>query len=334
MNFTSCTDATFPQNRNLEPPLGIRQNEKPDSSRRTFRYGPSCGISFGLFVRERIGSRDPRSKKKTGADVTKSLELFSEADRIARQYQRLLKTAESIKHQDTIKPKRILKVSLPANIDRSAYLNAFSNFERKHSGLRVEVLIDAGEDGLLNGAADVAYFGYRPTKEGITWIPAGHNVTFLMASRSYLRRNGTPQSVQELRNHTLLLRNSSNRSFSRRLENRDAVFEIESDEKVHFEDAYSCRTHLIAGEGISVDLVPSFVADELMRGDIVPVLPGWHRRPWEICVCRRDSDHSPLVSEMADLIVENFKKHTVDSWMFWYRYFSIPLESVVLPAVD
>lgn len=103
---------------------------------------------------------------------------------------------------------------------------------------------------------------------------------------------------------------------------------------MHFEDAYSCRTHLIAGEGISVDLVPSFVADELMRGDIVPVLPGWHRRPWEICVCRRDSDHSPLVSEMADLIVENFKKHTVDSWMFWYRYFSIPLESVVLPAVD
>lgn len=225
-------------------------------------------------------------------------------------------------------------MSLPANIDRSAYLNAFSNFERKHSGLRVEVLIDAGEDGLLNGAADVAYFGYRPTKEGIAWIPAGHNVTFLMASRSYLRRNGTPQSVQELRNHTLLLRNSSNRSFSRRLENRDAVFEIESDEKVHFEDAYSCRTHLIAGEGISVDLVPSFVADELMRGDIVPVLPSWHRRPWEICVCRRESDHSPLVSEMADLIVENFKKHTVDSWMFWYRYFSIPLESVVLPAVD
>lgn len=273
-------------------------------------------------------------KRKPAQIVTKSLELFSEADRIARQYQRLLKTAESIKHQDTIKPKRILKVSLPANIDRSAYLNAFSNFERKHSGLRVEVLIDAGEDGLLNGAADVAYFGYRPTKEGITWIPAGHNVTFLMASRSYLRRNGTPQSVQELRNHTLLLRNSSNRSFSRRLENRDAVFEIESDEKVHFEDAYSCRTHLIAGEGISVDLVPSFVADELMRGDIVPVLPGWHRRPWEICVCRRDSDHSPLVSEMADLIVENFKKHTVDSLMFWYRYFSIPLESVVLPAVD
>lgn len=270
-------------------------------------------------------------RRKPAKIVAKSLELFSEADRIARQYQRLLKTAESIKHQDTIKPKRILKVSLPANIDRSAYLNAFSNFERQHPGLRVEVLIDAGEEGLLNGAADVAYFGYRPSKDGITWIPAGHNVTFLMASRGYLRRHEMPQTIEELRNHTLLLRNTSNRSFSRRLENRDAVFEIESEDKVHFEDAYSCRTHLISGEGISVDLVPSFVADELMRGDIVPVLPGWHRRPWEICICRRDSDHSPLVSEMAELIVENFKKHTVDSWMFWYRYFGIPLESVVLP---
>lgn len=89
-------------------------------------------------------------KRKPAQIVTKSLELFSEADRIARQFQRLLKTVDSIKHQDTIKPKRILKVSLPANIDRSAYLNAFSNFERKHPGLRVEVLIDAGEEGLLN----------------------------------------------------------------------------------------------------------------------------------------------------------------------------------------
>lgn len=42
-------------------------------------------------------------KRKPAQIVTKSLELFSEADRIARQYQRLLKTAESIKHQDTIK---------------------------------------------------------------------------------------------------------------------------------------------------------------------------------------------------------------------------------------
>lgn len=38
-------------------------------------------------------------KRKPAQIVLKSLELFSEADRIARQYQRLLKTAESIKHQ-------------------------------------------------------------------------------------------------------------------------------------------------------------------------------------------------------------------------------------------
>ena len=66
-------------------------------------------------------------KRKPAQIVTKSLELFSEADRIARQYQRLLKTAESIKHQDTIKPKRILKVSLPANIDRSAYSVSYTH---------------------------------------------------------------------------------------------------------------------------------------------------------------------------------------------------------------
>lgn len=159
----------------------------------------------------------------------------------------------------------------------------------------------------------------RYVSHGFTRLPPSARIS---AKR---RRTSEPYAPAEIHFQSI---------FSRRLENRDASFEIESDDKVHFEDAYSCRTHLIAGEGISVDLVPSFVADELMRGDIVPVLPSWHRRPWEICVCRRESDHSPLVSEMANLIVENFKKHTVDSWMFWYRYFAIPLDSVVLPKAD
>ena len=44
---------------------------------------------------------------------------------------------------------------------------------------------------------------------------------------------------------------------------------------------------------------------------------------------------STLISKKStNLIVENFKKHTVDSWMFWYRYFAIPLDSVVLPKAD
>lgn len=54
----------------------------------------------------------------------------------------------------------------------------FQTLKESIQGLRVEVLIDAGEEGLLNGAADVAYFGYRPAKEGITWIPADTTLRF------------------------------------------------------------------------------------------------------------------------------------------------------------
>ena len=73
-------------------------------------------------------------KRKPAQIVTKSLELFSEADRIARQYQRLLKTAESIKHQDTIKPKRILESELAGEYRSQCLLECVFKFRTQAFG--------------------------------------------------------------------------------------------------------------------------------------------------------------------------------------------------------
>lgn len=68
MNFTSCTDATFPQNRNLEPPLELgRTKSSAQAAERLDMDLPAASRLVSSLEKE-SGSRDPWIEKETGAD--------------------------------------------------------------------------------------------------------------------------------------------------------------------------------------------------------------------------------------------------------------------------
>ena len=58
-----------------------------------------------------------------------------------------------------------------------------------------------------------------------------------------------------------------------------------------------CRDRLLAGEGIAVDLATGFMADALLEGRAVPVLPGWHRPAWKLTVAAT-AVQEPFSSEL------------------------------------
>lgn len=71
------------------------------------------------------------------------------------------------------------------------------------------------------------------------------------------------------------------------------------------------------------------ISTELASGIFVPVLPGWHRKPWDnhFCVLRRNADDR-LLRELMSVIRKSFYTHLVDSWKYWYRHFGFPIEDV------
>lgn len=231
---------------------------------------------------------------------------------------------------------RTIRVSIPINMERGVYLNTFNQFEAAHPGIRLAIMGDEDYPAVANGRADIAWFGYRPS-EGMDlyWEPAGINVSFLMATPKYLQTHGTPETVEDLARHTLLMRDTAHASSSTVLECGDRIHRIPGNQKAKHEDALSCRTRLLASEGIAVDLSPTFLADELLRGTVVPVLPGWHRAPWLISlVCRREIRRDPVILAVMAEIRRTFNRHALHHWDVWYRLLRLPVEAVRVPPEE
>ena len=113
----------------------------------------------------------------------------------------------------------------------------------------------------------------------------------LLASPEYIRRNGAPQSLTELKVHPLILRESRIYPITKTLEHGDARINLDPEFKLRYlGDAFSCKRAALMGEGIAVDLSLAYCKEEIEEGRLVPLLPGWHRPKWTMIVAIRKAD--------------------------------------------
>lgn len=235
--------------------------------------------------------------------------------------------AESSDHGAGRRATRVMRISLASNMATAVLLKLFEGFEAEN-GVTIEVLRECGVRGLLAGRADFAWFGFRPEPtSGLRIFPMGESYSFLMASRAYLRRCGVPTRIEDLREHVILMRDTANGSFEDTLECDGRTWRIDDTYATRRECADICRERLIAGEGIAMDLTPGFVMRELADNTVVPVLPGWRRRPWPIVLAalpERAAD--PMVRKLIDTIVrQTVAGGSINDWRFWFRRFGFPM---------
>ena len=201
-------------------------------------------------------------------------ELLREAGRICKEQ----KDAESA-------PRRTVRVSIPSNLNRQELTAALLAFEERHPFVKIEATSDGGLRSLLDGSVDIAIYGRRPREVSIYAETSYVRSTFLMATHAFVRRYGLPRTVEDLPYFRLALRNPENLSFSRTLWRGEESYYIPEGPNLIYGDASTCCAAMLSGNAISVDVSIEMVEDELARGLIVPVLPGWQREPWDTCVC-------------------------------------------------
>lgn len=226
-----------------------------------------------------------------------------------------------------------LTVSFPVNSDGTKFINSLTHICRtKYPNLQLQFTSDCGETGLLNGAADIAWFGYRPKHEELFWVPSGYQFTFPMASKKYKKRFGIPKNIEELKNHTILMRQMSNGSYYPILENGQHSIDLSSYSQVFLGDASVCKRMLIQGEGIAIDIGASFVDEELESEEVFPILTGWHRPPWPISIaCRKENKNERIVQDIIEMIRDWYTRPGRDHRIYWYKRLQIPSEN--LPGI-
>ena len=178
---------------------------------------------------------------------------------------------------------------------------------------------------------NLSILSYRPEESDLLALPLKKNVPLILATSHYLELHGTPETPEDLKRHTLIMQSRSDIHTDRPeyLYKGDSAFYIGDMKHVIYGDGVTRRTALAMSRGIALDIDCALVSTELASGIFVPVLPGWHRKPWDnhICVLRRNADDR-LLRELMSVIRKSFYTHLVDSWKYWYRHFGFPIEDV------
>ncbi|MDO5532802.1 LysR family transcriptional regulator, partial [Sutterella sp.] len=180
---------------------------------------------------------------------------------------------------------RVVRICLPVNVRSNTMLERLLTYADANPGLRLEFLGDDGFRRLMKGEVEIAQFGFHPKRPELRADFIRTNAFLMLASRRFCERHGLPKTVEELERFRVAIRNPENRSFSRRLRNGDRTFFLPDGPNLVYADTITCRDLLLSGQAISLDVSISTVLAELKAGLLVPVLPGWHRKPNDTYVC-------------------------------------------------
>ena len=154
-------------------------------------------------------------------------------------------------------------------------------FHQSYPNITVEILVGLKEAEVQKGLCDIATLTGEPTLSGLVYMSRGRNVYLPVASPEYVKRFGMPFSPENLRSHTGYVYNGPVREETKMLYRGDDAEPVVFDRSVRSTDILAIHQALLDGMGVAVDMPLVQIVEDLRRGALVPILPGWFRPPVE-----------------------------------------------------
>jgi len=147
-------------------------------------------------------------------------------------------------------------------------------FLQRYPGINLELKLSDTQTNLIEGGFDLALRNYAIEDSSLRARKLATDTRILCASPSYLARNGTPQSPDELSEHQILtFMNASARRLTANNDTHSCIFPPPGSEvRLVCDDGASMRIATESGAGISMNSCWS-VAKEIQDGSLVRVLP-------------------------------------------------------------
>lgn len=183
-----------------------------------------------------------------------------------------LQTAESELQSNTQEIKGPLRVTASIDVGQSILASLVDRYVKKHPKVEVELLITNRIVDLIGEGVDIAIRSGN-MKDSSLMAKKFVDVRFsLWASKSYLKKNGTPKKIEELASHRFVkftTLNSSSRSFT----NGERTFQLEMKASIQADDFGTVKALVDLGNGIA--MFPDFYCETVADERLVRVLPEW-----------------------------------------------------------
>jgi DNA-binding transcriptional LysR family regulator len=175
----------------------------------------------------------------------------------------------------------LLRVSAPITFGLASVVPAIPSLAAKHPDLRIDLRL---EDRLIDLVLEGVDVAVRVGPPPITTELVAHRLAefhrIAVASPGYLRRRGTPKTPDALASHDFLSHayDTGGRVAALVETATGRTARVRLDVRFSSNAGHMLRELAIAGAGLAM-LPAWFVADELARGALRRVLPGWRSEP-------------------------------------------------------
>jgi DNA-binding transcriptional LysR family regulator len=170
----------------------------------------------------------------------------------------------------------VLQVSAPVTFGMARVVPHMGTLMAKHAGLRVELRLDDRLVDLVVDGVDVAIrVGAAPPDTGdIVGHPLCSFRRVLVASPKYLKRRGTPATIEALAKHDALTHAFSGTGDTFVLVSDRREVRVRLNAVFRTNALHALRDLALLGAGLA--LLPDwFVDDDVVSGNLRAVLPGW-----------------------------------------------------------
>ncbi len=182
-----------------------------------------------------------------------------------------------------------IRFSAPIELSQDFFSHQLIHYSSEHPDIQFSIFPEVTPEQLSSGEVDVAIFNERPIDStGLIARPYNMSSTVAFASPGYLAYYGEPRTPADLKDHSgLLLQTININSASTLYRNGIAFSPLKWRTVFHTHDQLTLKRLLLEQQGITVDLYHGHVIKEIRTGQIVPILRGWRREPWNMFIVTR-----------------------------------------------
>ncbi len=217
--------------------------------------------------------------------------------------------AESAVNATVVNPTGLLRITGSLSFCMNHVVPLLPDFTACYPGLRVEIVAANRYYDLIENGIDLAI--RTREYEGDSNIAVRRLAItrrILAASPQYLQRNGTPENLEQLARHPLLIYTYANQPDKLRFKRDDKTVVIDVKGVLEANDGQLLRQAALNHMGILVQ--PRYIVhDDIVAGRLVPVLDEWDLPRLTINLAFQSRQHLPAkVRCFIDFIVEHFRK--------------------------
>ncbi len=205
---------------------------------------------------------------------------LSRMEPVLRTHQKLIESLQT----DAAATAGHIRLSVAPGFASRRIMPFLTAFKALYFNIDIDIVTGMKEPDMAKGLCEVGVLTGEPTLPGLVYMYRGRNVYLPVASPAYIARHGMPLGPIDLVKHTVYAYQGPVRPETKFLERGEIREAPVYDRVVRMADITTIRQALLADQGVGVDMPLVQIYEDLTAGRLVPVMPGWMRKPEECYV--------------------------------------------------